>query len=840
CYTNILIGNRIGFDRPLLSTPKSVTDRYGRGSFRSHADTQVLATRWDYLPEENGFPANRQFYLIENGKVIFYSADVNKENVVSAFCTFSQNNTKITYTLSCGLSVTRTIFILPQYEGLPIANEAQIIEITNQGSSDRDIRIVYTGMFGTNASAALTTDVIYSNVICESNVIRSDKDEISAVSYHYNPKWEQGNIRYNVFMAFEGEKVVYPDQFGFKYSDFVGSGSLENPLGAARLNNRHVRRGPGFFAVSAPVTVKAGASVTAQNFTGLVSDIVNKSYDATTLYTEITALIEKYNTPDEIKKSLHDVTGFASKYSSFITVENADKHFENYVNHNLPYQVYYQTFVSRSFDQTQKGYREVGFREIQDIFTSMYYFASMGKTDFIKQLLREWISNVYEMGYANHDFYWKGKCPGLCSDDQLWLFQALDRYVSLTGDYAFLTEECATADGGQRKIYDTLKAIIVYSGKISVGGHGLTLIDRADWNDCLSVDPDKLSGPDKEELYRKQLEKGGTYGDRLETEQSESVMNAFLLKVSMDAMKGMAVALGDDAYLPELNQMAQELSDNLQKTCWKENFFTRVMFNRKDKPELSYLGAKGDNVSLEEGADGTYFLNSFAWSVHAGVATEEQIGIMLDTITKNLKTPYGFRLCSSVDFSKIAPTVDVSLYFDGDRENGGVFKHANMMAASAMLKAANQVKDKELAAKLAETAWWTIDVVLPYKTLEHPFDTCGNPRFCTQYNNSDNGENYPPTLSGTSTWLLLTLMSAFGLSFTKENIEINPLLRTGDTAQKLTVNDGVASYEITITKPEGFYRTKEGCKVTIDGVSATSPIIPKYSDGKTHQIQISL
>ena len=44
-YTNLLIGNRIGFDRPLQSTPKSAIDRLGGGCFRAHADTQVLATR---------------------------------------------------------------------------------------------------------------------------------------------------------------------------------------------------------------------------------------------------------------------------------------------------------------------------------------------------------------------------------------------------------------------------------------------------------------------------------------------------------------------------------------------------------------------------------------------------------------------------------------------------------------------------------------------------------------------------------------------------------------------------------------------------------------------------
>ena len=43
--TNMLLGNRMGFPYPLQTTPKSVVDRLGGGSFRSHAATQVLATR---------------------------------------------------------------------------------------------------------------------------------------------------------------------------------------------------------------------------------------------------------------------------------------------------------------------------------------------------------------------------------------------------------------------------------------------------------------------------------------------------------------------------------------------------------------------------------------------------------------------------------------------------------------------------------------------------------------------------------------------------------------------------------------------------------------------------
>ena len=113
-YTNMLIGNRIGFDYPLQSTPKSAVDRLGGGSFRSHADTQVLATRWDYLPEENGFPANRQFYLVENGKKIFWSGAAIADGLKKVITVHSQNRTIINYELECGLKIKRTIFIVPQ------------------------------------------------------------------------------------------------------------------------------------------------------------------------------------------------------------------------------------------------------------------------------------------------------------------------------------------------------------------------------------------------------------------------------------------------------------------------------------------------------------------------------------------------------------------------------------------------------------------------------------------------------------------------------------------------------------------------------------------------------
>ncbi|MCR4689054.1 MAG: glycosyl transferase [Saccharofermentans sp.] len=849
-YTNMLIGNRIKFDHPLQSTPKSTVGSLGGGSFRSHADCQVLATRWDYLPEENGFPANRQFYLVSGGKTIFWSGAASAEGLKSVKTVHSQNRTVISYELTCGLKIKRTIFIVPQHEDMPLASEAQMIDIENTSSSDMDLRIVYTGMFGTNETHALSEDVIFTTVVAQSEVFFNEDNEIRALSFNPNPKWTKGNVRFSETVVHTDSGVIFPDQYCVRYGDFVGSGSIECPEFIDPLACRPSRKGPGFFAMSIPFTVKAGAAVRADNITCLSSDAVNKEFLAdVTPGVEAEAVAAYISDKKNLEADLKSVIEFTGKYAGYMQISHSDKDFEAYVNNNLPFQVFYQTFVSRSLDWTQKGYREIGFREIQDIFASMYYFAGMGETGFVKKMLAGWIENVYEDGYTNHNFYWIGKEPGWWSDDGLWLLQALDRYLGLTGDYDFLSEEFVMAGtkekltdpGVKRKLSDTLKAILTYSGKISIGKHGIPLIDRADWNDCLRVDPDCISGKEKIADYKKQLEASGkAYAEvPYESEYSESVMNGFLLKVAIDAGKSMFEKIGDAEFASELGQMSSSIAETLKSNCWKDDFYARVLFNRSNKPELKYLGAAGDGLALEEGHPGSYFLNAFSWSLLAGVATEDQITTMLDSLDKYLKSPYGFRLCSTVDYSKIAPKIDVALYYPGDRENGGVFKHANMMACSAMLKAANTVEDKALAERLTETAYWIIDKILPFKTMGTPFFSCGNPRWCTQYNNSESGENIGPTLSGTSTWLLLSLFQCFGVEFTSEGLICEPLLRKSETSLEVKVSGAKAKYDIKITKPEGFVRSREGVKLVVDGKAQDDTKVPVFTDGMSHSVEIN-
>ncbi len=842
-YVNLLLGNRVGHDHALQTTPKSVVDRLGRGSFRSHAATQVLATRWDTRQDENGFPANRQFYLVEDFKNTFYSGDPKSANIKSATCTHSQNHTIIKYTTNCGLEIKRTIFILPQIPGMPLAVEVQRIEITNLTNKKREINLVYTGMFGPATPHAIFEDVTYTNVIMQSSILKREDGSITAISPDYYPQPCKEDIRFSTLMIRDGKSIDFPKEFCANYNEFVGSGTLENPENLAKLSNHFYSKGPGFFALAGKFELKPLGNIIADNFTGISSGKVDPNFTDNSYKTEIQNLINLFSREGEVEKAFKEVQGFLDKYSGFMSLETDDPSFNTYVNKNLPFQVLYQTFVSRSFCQTQKGYREIGFREIQDIFASMYYFVGMGESEFVKKMLKEWCSMIFEFGFAYHNFFWEGKEPGKWSDDALWFVQAVYRYINLTGDLCFLDEQveiAGTSPSRTRSVYETIKALLRYSGEISIGKHGMPLLDSADWNDCLKLDKDFIDGITKEKLYRRQLEESGDqFGEPLKSDYTESVMNAFLLKVAIDETLNLSIEKGDAEYSDKLKILSKGLYENIQKHAWKEDFFARALFNRFKNNEFEFLGAGGDKLSADPQLDGSYFLNSFSWSILADAAKEEQISRMLDTIEKTLKTPYGLKVVTLTDLGKLSDDTATGHYFPGDRENGGVFKHAAMMATVAMFKAAKQVGDRRLARRLANLAYWMVDLVAPHRTMDDPFLICGNPRFCTQYNNSETGENIGPMLSGTSTWMILTLMSAYGVEYTTKGILIDPIIRENHKNTLYSLSTGKAIYKVKIKKPGGFYRmADDDVKINVDGNLIKGNLIPLFSDNKEHRVEI--
>lgn len=837
---NLLLGDRDGYPEPLLTTPKSAVDELGRGSFRAHASFQVLATRWDARPEENGNPFNRQFYLLEEGKQIFYSADPIT-NVKKAECHHGVNKTVISYFLKDSLKVERTIFLLPQEEGLPPACEVQSVCIRNTAHRSRKLRIVFTGMFGSSNPDTQMVDVIYSTLIQQSGLLFDEKNHIMACSPVYYPSYCTDLTRFFGLRSPTG----YAEEYTSDVAAFLGNGDIAHPENGAHLSNAPSFKGPSFFALATSIDLASRGEAVVDTFTGVVETPEKTAAERQQRFSEaLLSLYGKLKSHDDVMACLSQRERDFRDYAAFFQVQSPNPAFDSMANYSLPFQSLYQTFVSRGFAQTQKGYREIGFREVQDLYASLPYLVNVGKNHLAKELLGNWIKNVYKMGYANHNFFFVGKEPGMCSDDQIWLIRAVSEYIQLTGDISFLKESFPMADGGTRKLWDTLKAITTYSGRISVGKHFLPLLDKADWNDCLRIDNDFLDGPSKEKAYRNQLEKEGqAYGAAFESELSESVMNAFLLVAALREIRPLCLLVDDKPYLDECDFLIGRLSDSLNKNAYIKGYFARVLINRQHPLNgHTYIGAPGDGLSAIEGLDkGSIYLNCLSWSIISQVASPEQIRSMIDLADRFLFCPSGYRLCSDHNLLLVgAKEAATEQYFLGDRENGGVFKHATMMFAYACLSAARNPALGDFAPKLYDDAFRMLNLVYPYATLANPLLYKGNPRFCTQYTNSSSEESVGPILSGTATWLSLCIVSFSGLLLEKEGFRLAPLLPKEWGEYRLTVHLQGSVYQIN-------YRKKAGEKalnvdsLMVDGqLLESNALIPFFHDGKIHHLLLNL
>jgi cellobiose phosphorylase len=637
----------------------------------------------------------------------------------------------------------------------------------------------------------------------------------------------------------------YADSFSNDATAFLGHGSVEHPENLAHLDNALKVKGASFFALGKAFVVGPQQNFLSASLTGMVEE-ENLTSDGAekALREKLGALLNAFPSVTSLQKQLQKQDKAFAEYASYFQIHSGKEETDAMMNHNIPFQTLYQSFVSRAFAQTQKGYREIGFREVQDLYASIPYLVSSHRQALAAELLSKWIENVYTMGYANHNFFVVGKEPGMCSDDQLWLIPAVEQYIKSTGDIAFLDQEFSTADGGRRSLVDTLKAIITYSAKISVGKHGLPLLDKADWNDCLKIDTDCLDGPTKEKLYAEQrAKKHQEYGVPFESELSESVMNAFLLVYALEKAIELAKWGKKDSLLALAESCRESMVDAIRRNCFIQGYYARVLINRSSpKNGIRYVGAPGDGLSsVKSLQNGSLYLNSFSWSLLSNVANEGEIASMLKLADTYLKTPSGYKLCSEEDLTLTgAKEAATSHYFPGDRENGGVFKHATMMFTRALLLAAKRPYSESLRQAMVEDAYFMLHLAYPYHCHENPYVYKGNPRFCTQYNNPITQENFGPILSGTATWLTLSLWEAMGFSFTPEGLTLQPILALEDTAVSYhLVHQGV-TYEVSLVKPRGSSGFKIR-KISFDGVEKDPakplPILQKPS---IHHIDVVL
>ena len=121
------------------------------------------------------------------------------------------------------------------------------------------------------------------------------------------------------------------------------------------------------------------------------------------------------------------------------------------------------------------------------------------------------------------------------NDDPLWLILAVAAYVKETGDRAVLDEPVPydNQPGSEAPLYEHLQRALQYTLE-RLGPHGLPLIGRADWNDCLNLNC--FSETPGESFQTTENREGGV---------AESVFIAGLFTLAADELAEIADRRGD-------------------------------------------------------------------------------------------------------------------------------------------------------------------------------------------------------------------------------------------------------------------------------------------------------
>lgn len=202
------------------------------------------------------------------------------------------------------------------------------------------------------------------------------------------------------------------------------------------------------------------------------------------------ALMARYDTTEKADAALAALKEYWDKLLSHFTISSSEKKLDRMVNVWHQYQCMVTFNMSRSASYFESGIgRGMGFRDsCQDL---------LGFVHLIPDRARERILDIaatqFEDGSAYHQYQpltKKGNSDigSGFNDDPLWLIAGAAAYIKETGDYTIL-DEMTPYDSDPSKATDFMEHLrrSFHYTMEHLGPHGLPLIGRADWNDCLNL-----------------------------------------------------------------------------------------------------------------------------------------------------------------------------------------------------------------------------------------------------------------------------------------------------------------------------------------------------------------
>lgn len=515
-------------------------------------------------------------------------------------------------------------------------------------------------------------------------------------------------------------------------------------------------------------------------------------------------VIDAHLRPDTVETAFAALREHWDGLLGVLSVATPNEHTDRMVNIWNAYQCMVTFNLSRSASYFESGIgRGMGFRDSnQDL---------LGFVHMIPERARERICDIaatqLESGGAYHQYQPLTKrgndaAGSGFNDDPLWLVLAVSAYVKETGDVGILDEpvQFENRPGSERPLYEHLQRSISYTLD-RLGSHGLPLIGRADWNDCLNLNC--FSESPGESFQTTENREGGV---------AESVFIAGQFVLAAGELAAVADVLGRSDEAASYRDAAASMEAAVSAHGWDGAWFRRAYDHF------------GDPVGSSVNDEGRIFVEPQGMCVMAGIGVDDgRARQALDSVAEHLGTPHGVVLLNPAYTRYHLELGEITTYPPGYKENAGVFCHTNpwIMVAEAVLGDGDRALDYYL--RINPSAREELADV-------HRCEPYVYAQMIAGKDAPTHGEAKNSWLSGTAAWNFVAISQwILGIRPDHAGLRIDPVVPVEWGGFTATRRFRGATYTITVHKPIGV--TGRVTRLVVDGEEVDGNQVPVAPPG---------
>jgi cellobiose phosphorylase len=392
---------------------------------------------------------------------------------------------------------------------------------------------------------------------------------------------------------------------------------------------------------------------------------------------------------------------------------------------------------------------------------------------------------------------------GNFNDDPHWLIVGVAAYLKETGDWSILDEpvEYDNQSGSEQPLYEHLQRSFRYTLE-RLGPHGLPLIGRADWNDCLNLN---CFSDTPGQSFQTTTNKEGKV--------AESVFIGGLFVLAAKELAGLARHSGHADEAPGYLAEGARMEETVRRHGWDGEWFLRAYDDF------------GNKVGSKECAEGKIFIEPQGFCVLAGIGIEDGLARRaLESVRKHLATPHGIVLQQPAYSRYYLHLGEISSYPPGYKENAGIFCHNNPWVIIAEAMAGNGDGAHDYYSRINPSAREPISDV-------HRCEPYVYAQMIAGRDAPTHGEAKNSWLTGTAAWNYYAIVQwILGIRPAYDGLQIAPSIPERWTGFRAVRRFRGVTYQITVRR-EG---PGNAVNLTVDGQPVAGDVIPAPADGRTN------